>query len=301
MEPIIGGDSATAGAVKDTDTKSFRADVIDDSMDTPVVVQFWAPWCGPCKTLGPLLERAVNGAGGTVRMVRVNIDENQPLAQQMRIQSIPAVYAFFQGRPVDGFVGALPESQLKEFVAKLADLVGGTPSAAYLEEADRALGEGDYQTAGQIYSQLVRSEPDNARAIAGLARCLIGLGDADGARQVLDSAPAEVANDAALVAVRTQLELDSAGAGAAGQLGELEARVAAAPDDHQARYDLAMALYGADRREAAVDALLEIVRRDREWNDQAARKQLVKFFEAFGPTDRLTVTGRRRLSSMLFS
>ncbi|NNG03830.1 MAG: thioredoxin [Inquilinus sp.] len=304
MEPILkAAGPVPADLVKDTDTAGFAADVIEASMEAPVIVDFWAPWCGPCKTLGPMLEKAVRAARGKVRMVKLNIDENQQLATQMRIQSIPAVYAFFQGRPVDGFTGAVPESQLKSFVDKLVGLAGG-PDAALaeaLEHAKQALEAEDFHGAAAIYNQVLQHDPENAAAYAGLARSLIGVGEASQARQVLDSIDPAVAGKPEIVAVRRTLELAEQTAGAAGQIPALMEKLAADQNDHQARFDLAMALYGDGKREAAVDELIEIVRRDREWNEQAARKQLVTFFEAFGPTDPLTAQGRRRLSAILFS
>ena len=304
MEPILKAAGAVpADLVKDTDTAGFAADVIETSMETPVVVDFWAPWCGPCKTLGPQLEKAVRAARGKVRMVKLNIEENQQLAAQMRIQSIPAVYAFFQGRPVDGFVGAVPESQLKSFVDKLVGLAGG-PDAALedaLERAKSALDDEDFHGAAAIYNQVLQHDPENAKAYAGLARSLIGVGEAEQARQALDGIDPSIAKDQEIIAVRRTLELAEQTAGAADAIPALMEKLAANHDDHQTRFDLAMALYGNGKREAAVDELIEIVRRDREWNEQAARKQLVTFFEAFGPTDPLTVQARRRLSTILFS
>ena len=281
------------------------ADVVDGSQEVPVIVDFWAPWCGPCKQLGPLLEKAVRDAKGGLRMVKINIDENPDLAGQMRIQSIPAVYAFFQGRPVDGFVGALPESQIKAFVQRLLQLGGGaagpSPVEEALEAAKQALAENDLGGASAIYGQVLAHEPGNVPATAGLARCHLQAGDVARARQLLDALPKDKAAGSEIAAVRSAIELAEQAGKAAGELKPLLERVARNPSDHQARFDLALARYTVGDREKAVDELLEIVRRDREWNEQAARKQLVKLFEAMGPTDELTVAARRRLSSILFS
>ena len=304
MEPILSAAGPEAGdVVKDTDTAGFAADVIEASMSTPIIVDFWAPWCGPCKTLGPALEKVVRAARGKVRMVKLNIDENQQLAAQMRIQSIPAVYAFHQGRPVDGFAGALPESQLKSFVDKLVQLAGGADTALEdaLARAKEVLDAEDFHGAAAVYNQILQAEPDHAGAIAGLARCLIGVGEIAQARQVIEGVSDDNAKNPEIVGVLRAIELAEQTAGAGGDVAELMEKLAGDHDDHQTRFDLAMALYGAGKREAAVDELIEIVRRDREWNDQAARKQLVTFFEAFGGADPLTVSGRRRLSTILFS
>jgi putative thioredoxin len=313
MDAIIGagapkgnGATATADLVKNSSTASFMADVVDGSREVPVIVDFWAPWCGPCKQLGPLLEKAVRDAKGAVRMVKINVDENQDLAGQMRIQSIPAVYAFFQGRPVDGFVGALPESQIKAFVQRLLQLGGGAPAGPSpvdeaLEAAKQALAENDLGTASAIYGQVLAHEPGNVPATAGLARCQLQAGDIARARQLLDALPKDKAGAPEIAAVRSAIELAEKAGQAAGELAPLQGRVAQDPNDHQARFDLAMAYYAAGDRKQAVEELLELVRRNREWNEQAARKQLVKLFEAMGATDELTVAARRRLSSILFS
>ena len=305
MEPLIGAAPGKAGAdlIKNSSTAAFMADVIDASNDQPVIVDFWAPWCGPCKTLGPALEKAVRDARGTVRMVKINVDENQELAQQMRIQSIPAVYAFKNGRPVDGFVGALPESQIKQFVQRLSTGGAKAPSPIddAVEMAKEAIAAGDHGRAATIFTQVLEHEPENVEAIAGLARAYIARNELDRARQTLDRAPKESAGNAELAAARASLELAEAGSKAKGALGELKARVERDPSDFQARYELAAALFAAGEREAAIDQLLEIIRRNRAWNDEAARKQLLKFFEAMGPTDPLTVSARRRLSSILFA
>ena len=309
MQPIFSSQPAANGAaadlVKDGSDRTFMADVIEASRTVPVIVDFWATWCGPCKQLGPIIEKVVKSAKGAVRLVKIDVDKNPQIAGQLRVQSIPAVYAFFQGRPIDGFMGALPESQVKSWVDRLVQAAGGAGAAdggieEALDAARQAAEDGDMESAAAIYSEILQAEPENAAAYAGLARALIGLDRADDARQMLDRAPAALAKDKELAAVRTQLELADQSR-RAGPVPELMGKVARDPDDHQARFDLAMALYAQGQREAAVEELLESVRRDREWNEQAARKQLVKFFEAFGPTDKLTVNARRRLSSILFS
>jgi putative thioredoxin len=302
MEAIIGAAAADgADLVKNATTASFMADVVDASHDAAIVVDFWAPWCAPCKQLGPLLEKAVREAKGAVRMVKVNIDESPEIAQQMRIQSIPAVYAFKGGRPVDGFVGALPESQVKQFIKRLGGPAGPSPIEEALEMAKEAFAAGDPGSAANIYSQILQQEPDNIEAIAGLARCAVARKQFARAHELLDRVPAAQAAHAGIAAARAALELAEAGDKASSGLAELRARLAADPNDHQARLDLATALFAVGEQEAAIDELLDIVKRDRQWNDQAARKQLVKFFEAMGPTAPLTLTARRRLSSMLFS
>ncbi len=312
MDTMIGAGNGAAPAapgagalVKNGDTKSFMADVIEASRSVPVIVDFWAPWCGPCKQLGPALEKAVNEAKGAVRMVKIDIDKNQQLAAQMRIQSIPAVYAFYQGQPVDGFVGALPDSQVKTFVNKLAGLAGGaaggpSPVEEALEQADESLAAGDHGTATAIYDQVLAHESTNLKAVAGLTLAALAAKDVKAARKAFDRTPSDKREDAALAKAKAALELAEQGASAAGKLGELEAALAADPNNHQARFDRAMALYGAGQQEQAVDDLLEIISRKRDWNEEAARKQLVKFFEALGATNPVTLAGRRRLSSLLF-
>jgi len=305
MESLIGAAPGKAGAdlIKNSSTAAFMADVIDASNDQPVIVDFWAPWFGPCKTLGPALEKAVRDARGAVRMVKINVDENQELAQQMRIQSIPAVYAFKGGRPVDGFVGALPESQIKQFVQRLSAgaAKGPSPVEEAVEMAKEAVANGDHGRAATIFTQVLEHEPDNVDAIAGLARAYIARNDLERAKQTLDRAPKESAGHAEIAAARASLELAEAGGKAKGALGELKARIERDPKDFEARYELASALFAAGEREAGVDELLEIIRRNRAWNEEAARKQLLKFFEAMGPTDPLTVAARKRLSSILFA
>jgi putative thioredoxin len=298
-EPLIGG--AAAAPVKDVTSANFMAEVIDGSFDTPVVVDFWAPWCGPCKQLGPILEKTVRASNGAVRMVKVNIDENPQIAQQMRIQSIPAVYAFKDGRPVDGFVGALPESQVKQFVQRLGGGKGASPVQEALAMAKQAAQEGDYATAGALYSQILQRDPGNVEATAGLARATIERGELAKAKQLLDRVPKENAAHAEITAARAALELAEQGQKAMASAGKLRRRLEQNPDDHDARFELATALFGSGDRQAAIDELLTLFKRDREWNEQAARKQLLKFFEVMGPTDPLTLSGRRRLSAMLFS
>jgi putative thioredoxin len=305
MEAIIGGAApgADPNLVKNGSTETFMADVIDASHDVAVVVDFWAEWCGPCKQLGPALEKAVRDAKGAVRMVKIDIDKNKELAAQMRIQSIPAVYAFRDGRPVDGFVGALPESQVKQFVGKLAATAapGASPIAEAVALAKEALAAGDQPRAANIFAQIVQHDPGNVDAMAGLAKIAIAKKDLKQAGEILAKVPAEHANHADVAAARAGLELAQEGAKAAGAIGELEARLAKDANDHPARLDLASALFASGQHEQAIDQLLDLVRRDREWNEQAARKQLVKFFEAIGLGDPLTVQARKRLSSILFA
>ncbi|MFQ6017828.1 MAG: thioredoxin [Kiloniellaceae bacterium] len=312
MDIIIGRDESdgtdggqpAAALIKESDTAGFGRDVIEASMTTPVIVDFWAPWCGPCKQLGPVLEKAVQGARGAVRLVKVNVDENQGLAAQLRIQSIPAVYAFFQGQPVDGFVGAQSEAEVKRFVERLTKHGGGSQSPSAIEQAlaqAQAGLDGDQPgAASALFGQVLQHDPENEAALIGLIRCYLASGDTAGAKKLFDSLPAERTAEPAFASARAALELAEQAANA-GPIPDLSEKVAANPLDHQARFDLAMALHAAGRREAAVDELLEIVRRDRSWNDEAARQRLLKFFEAWGPTDPLTVDSRRRLSSTLFS
>jgi len=289
--------------MKDTSLATFAADVLDASMDVPVIVDFWAPWCGPCKQLGPALEKLVNEAKGAVRLVKVNIDENPEIAQQLRIQSIPTVYAFRNGQPVDGFMGAIPDSQLKQFVQGLLG-PGGAPEEAGVEDAlalaDEALAAHDIATAAQLFGQVLQEEPGHPKAVAGLARCYLESGDIDRAKKTLGLVRPDGLSDEAIRAVEAEVALKEKAA-AAGDLAPLRAKVESNPADLQARFDLALALDGKNAREEAIDQLLEIVKRDRKWNEEAARKHLVTLFEAMGPTDPRTLAARRRLSSILFS
>ncbi len=304
-ENLIGGGTsnptAAAAVVKDVTTANFMTEVVDASFDLPVIVDFWAPWCGPCKQLGPILEKTVRAANGAVRMVKLNIDENPEVAQQMRIQSIPAVYAFKDGRPVDAFVGAVPESQVKQFVQKLGGPAGPSPVEEAMAMAKEALQNGDHDSAGGIFSQVLQGEPDNIDALAGLARVLIAKGEHAQARDLLSRVPKEQLNHTEIAAAHSALELAEQAQKAMGESDVLRARLAADANDHEARLELATALFGAGQREEGIDELLTLYRKDRAWNDEAARKQLVKFFEAMGPTDPLTLSSRRRLSSLMFS
>ena len=289
-----------ADLVKDTTDATFMADVIEASRETPVIVDFWAPWCGPCKQLGPMLEAAVKAAKGAVRMVKVNIDQNQRVAAQLRVQSIPAVFAFAGGQPVDAFMGALPASEVAAFVKKLIDLGGGDGLDEALQQADELLETGAAADAAQIYAAVLAEDPANARALGGLARAHLSAGNIEMAKQTLAMAAPEIASDPAIVAARAAVELAEMTQDA-GEVSDLKAKVEADPNDHQARYDLALALLVGKDNDGAVEALLELFRRDREWNDGAAKEQLFKLFDSFGPKDPLTLKGRRRLSSMIFA
>jgi putative thioredoxin len=300
-ESLIGGGAAGAAPIADVTTANFMAEVVDASFDTPVIVDFWAPWCGPCKTLGPILEKIVRAANGAVRMVKLNIDENPEIAQQMRIQSIPAVFAFKDGRPVDGFVGAQPESQVRAFIQRLGGPTGPSPVEQAMAMAKEAAQSGDHGTALSLYSQILQREPENPEAVGGMARGLIARGELEKAQQLLAAVPKELARHAEITAAHSAVELAEQAQKAMGSVGKLRQRLDANEDDHAARFELATALFGAGDREAAIDELLTLFKRDRNWDDQAARRQLVKFFEVMGPTDPLTLSARRRLSSLMFS
>ena len=297
------GDVAAAppeGLVKDTTTQTFVKDVIEESKRQPVLVDFWAPWCGPCKQLTPIIEKVVKAAKGKVKLVKMNIDEHPAIPGQLGIQSIPAVIAFVNGQPADGFLGALPESQVVAFLERITkDRIGGE-SKDLLKAADAALADGDAAGAAEIYAKLLAEDGANIPALAGLARAYVETGAIDQAKQTLAMVPEAKRNEAPVAAARAALELAEQ-ARSVGPLSDLEQKVAANPLDHQARFDLALALNAKGRRQDAVDHLMEIVRHDRKWNDDGARKQLVQFFEAWGPTDEATVAGRKRLSSILFA
>lgn len=291
---------ADANLIKDATEATFMADVIEASREVPVIVDFWATWCGPCKTLGPMLEAAVTAAKGKVRMVKVDVDQNQRIAAQLRIQSIPTVYAFWQGQPVDGFQGAVPASELKAFIDRVSALGGDGGLAEALQAAEDMLAEGAAVDAAETFAAILGEEPENAAAYGGLVRAHLVLGNLDQAEAFIAAAPDKVAKSKELDAARAQLELAKQAANA-GPEAELRAAVEADPNDHQARYDLAAALLAAGNPKDAVDQLLELFRRDREWNDGAAKAQLFTIFEALKPQDPIVLAGRRKLSSMIFA
>jgi putative thioredoxin len=296
-------EAQTAGAdalVKETTTQTFVKDVIEESKRQPVLIDFWAPWCGPCKQLTPVLEKVVRAAKGKVKLVKMNIDEHPQIPGQMGIQSIPAVIAFVNGQPADGFMGALPEGQVVAFLERLTKGSIGGEARDLLKLADAALADGDPAGAATLYAQLLAEDNANVPALAGLARCYVETGELDQAKQTLALIPDSKRNDTAVAAAQAALQLAEQ-AKSLGPLTELEQKVAVNPLDHQARFDLALALNGKGRRHDALEQLVAIIKRDRKWNDDGARKQLVQFFDAWGPTDEATIEGRKRLSSILFA
>ena len=301
MEAATGGAGAAAGWIKDGSLESFARDVIQESMRQPVLVDFWAPWCGPCKQLTPVLEKVVKQAGGKVKLVKIDIDKNPELAQQLRVQSVPTVYAFLQGQPVTGFAGAQPESQIKALVEKLVGApLGPADTETQLAAAKAALDAGRLEEAGELFSAVLEQEEANPEALGGLARVLLAGGKLAEATALLEQVPANLANHAAISGAKAALDLAEE-AGSTGDPTRLLARIEGNPDDHDARYELATALFLRGQVEPAVNHLCQIVKRDREWREDGARKQLVKFFDALGPTHPQTIKGRRLLSSVLFS
>ena len=299
---LVGAAAAGPDLIKDTTTQAFAKDVIEASKTVPVLVDFWAPWCGPCKQLSPVIEKLVRAAKGKVRLVKMDIDAHPAVAGQLGVQSIPAVFAFVNGRPIDGFMGNLPESQVKAFIDRLIASNGAVDDGLVqaLESAKAAFEEGDVKGAAEIYAAVLEEEKDNVEALAGLTKCYVSAGDFEHAEQTLALVPPAKQTHALIAGARAMLDLARKTPGAA-NLSALEAKLAADPNDHQSRYDIALAMNAAGNKEGAVDNLLEIHRRNRAWNEEAARKQLVQFFEAWGPKDEMTLAGRRRLSILLFS
>ncbi len=300
--PEMGGAAgAPAGPVIfDVTDQNFVDEVVKKSMEVPVIVDFWAPWCGPCKQLTPALEKAVEAAGGAVLLAKVNIDENQVISGELGVQSVPTVIGFKDGRPTDGFVGAQPESQIKAFIERLAGPVGPSPTEQMMEMADAAFEAQDYQQAAGAYAQIAQQEPDNIDAVAGLIQCYLGVGEAEQAEAILNQIPDDVPETPRLAAARAAIKLAGEAADA-GPVIELQAAVDADPKNHQARFDLAVALLGNKQEEQAIEELLTILRDKMDWNEEAARKKLLEIFEALGPADERTIAGRRGLSSLLFA
>jgi len=299
MEHILGN---AASAPIDVDMNNFMAEVVEGSSKQPVIVQFWAPWCGPCKQLGPVLEKVVAAANGKVKMVRVNIDDNQQIAQQLRVQSVPTVYAFVDGQPVDGFAGAQPESTLTQFIEKISALGGaGADIATMLEAGNAAVETQDFASAMQIFQQVMEADPESAEALAGLVRCLTGMKDHQAAREIVDQLDDEFREKPTMQAAIMALELAERAAESAGDLDVAQAAVDANPNDLQARQDLAMALFATGDNAGAMAQLLESIRIDRGWNEDAARLQLLEFFKTLGAANPDVMTARRQLSTLLFA